>query len=90
VSWKLNQRPFPRAAIQGFPTQGRAALDPRLMDMAVQLLEIPEATILQAVEAKLDEGNLTADLIEGKEAVYLSAPLCQDRCRLPQGECVSL
>jgi exodeoxyribonuclease V alpha subunit len=43
------------------------------MNMAAQLLEIPEATILQAIEAELEEGNLTADLIEGKDAVYLSA-----------------
>ena len=63
-----------RHTLQQWSEQGHcAAYRDKLMDMAVQLLEIPESTILQAVEAELDEGNLTSDLIEGKESVYLSA-----------------
>lgn len=63
-----------RHTLQQWSEQGHcAAYRDKLLDMAVQLLKIPETTILQAVEAELDEGNLTADLIEGKEAVYLSA-----------------
>jgi len=60
--------------LQQWSEQGHcAAYSDKLMDMAVQLLEIPESTIPQAVEAELDEGNLTSDLIEGKESVYLSS-----------------
>ena len=64
-----------RHALQQWSEQGHcAAYRDKLVDMAVQLLEIPETTILQAIEAELDEGNLISEPIGGQDAVFL-APL---------------
>ena len=41
--------------------------------MAVQLMEIPEVTILQAIDAEIKEKNLVAKPINGKDAVFLAA-----------------
>jgi len=64
-----------RHTLQHWSEQGHcAAYRDKLIDMAVQLLEIPEPTILQAIEAELDEGNLISEAIGGQDAVFL-APL---------------
>jgi exodeoxyribonuclease V alpha subunit len=63
-----------RHVLQTWSEQGHcAAYRDKLVGMAVQLLEIPEATILQAVEAELAEGNLISEPIGEQEAVYLAA-----------------
>ena len=64
-----------RHTLQQWSEQGHcAAYREKLVDMAVQLLEIPEATILQAIAAELDEGNLISEIIGDQQAVFL-APL---------------
>ena len=41
------------------------------------------------LEAKNRLSSLIVAAEQGEE-VLIARPLCQDRCRLPQGECVSL
>ena len=66
-----------RHTLQQWADQGNcAAYRDQLVFMAVQLLEIPEATILQAIDAELEEKNLVAETIDSKDAVFL-APLYQ-------------
>ena len=66
-----------RHTLQQWADQGNcAAYRDQLVSMAVQLLEIPEATILQAIDAELEEKNLVAEVINDKDAVFL-APLYQ-------------
>ncbi|RQW83074.1 MAG: hypothetical protein EHM62_02650 [Methylococcus sp.] len=66
-----------RHTLQQWADQGNcAAYREQLVSMAVQLLEIPEGTILQAIDAELEEKNLVAEVINDKDAVFL-APLYQ-------------
>ncbi|MFM2006214.1 MAG: hypothetical protein RLZZ09_1869 [Pseudomonadota bacterium] len=66
-----------RHTLQQWADQGNcAAYREQLVSMAVQLLEIPEGTILQAIDAELAEKNLVAEVIDGQDAVFL-APLYQ-------------
>ncbi|WP_235282232.1 helix-hairpin-helix domain-containing protein [Methyloterricola oryzae] len=64
-----------RHALQQWSEQGHcAALRDTLIDMAAQLLEIPEPTLVQAIAEELDEGNLIAETVGEGEALFL-APL---------------
>jgi exodeoxyribonuclease V alpha subunit len=66
-----------RHTLQQWAEQGHcAAFREQLVAMAVQLLEIPETTILQAIDAEIAEKNLVPEIIDDKEAVFL-APLYQ-------------
>ncbi|MGZ9214342.1 MAG: SF1B family DNA helicase RecD2 [Candidatus Binatia bacterium] len=49
-----------------------AAFRDKLVEMAVQLLEIPENVIVQAIGAELAEENLVSELIDGQEALFLT------------------
>ena len=63
-----------RHALQTWSEQGHcAAYRDKLAEMAVQLLEIPEAIILQAIGAEITEGNLVSEPIADQEAIYLAA-----------------
>ena len=63
--------------MQQWAEQGHcAAYHDKLVEMTVQLLAIPEATILQAIQAELDEKNLVGEMIKDQAAVFL-APLYQ-------------
>jgi exodeoxyribonuclease V alpha subunit len=63
-----------RHVLQVWAEQGHcAAYCGALMDMAVSLLGIPEATIAEAIAAELQEKNLCSERVEGEELVYLSA-----------------
>ena len=64
-----------RHTLQQWSEQGHcASYRDKLSDMAVQLLEIPQATIVEGIEAELEEGNLISEIIEDQEAEFL-APL---------------
>jgi exodeoxyribonuclease V alpha subunit len=64
-----------RHVLQEWSGDGHCAAfrDP-LVERAVQLLEIPENVILQAIAGELAEENLVSELIDGQEALFL-APL---------------
>jgi exodeoxyribonuclease V alpha subunit len=49
-----------------------AAFRDKLVEMAVQLLEIPENVIVQAIAGELAEDNLVSELIDGQEALFLT------------------
>jgi exodeoxyribonuclease V alpha subunit len=49
-----------------------AAYRDQLVEMAVQLLEIPENVIVQAIVAELAEENLVSERIDGQEALFLT------------------
>ncbi len=62
-----------RHALQVWSEQGHcAAPREKLVDLAVKLLAIPETVIDQAIDAELEEENLTADLVEGGSLIYLT------------------
>lgn len=63
-----------RHVLQDWSEQGHcAAFRERLVEMSVELLEIPEATIVAAIAAELAEQNLVAEPIQDQPAVYLAA-----------------
>jgi len=63
-----------RHVLQTWSEQGHCtAYREKLVEMAVQLLEIPAATLLQAIEAEIAEGNLISEPLADQEAVYLAA-----------------
>ena len=63
-----------RHVLQTWSEQGHcAAYRDTLVDMAMPLLEIPEAILRQAIDAELEEGNLIGESIGDQEAVYLAA-----------------
>jgi exodeoxyribonuclease V alpha subunit len=49
-----------------------AAFRDKLVEMAVQLLEIPDNVIEQAIGEELAEENLVSELIDGQEALFLT------------------
>ncbi|MGZ9128973.1 MAG: SF1B family DNA helicase RecD2, partial [Candidatus Binatia bacterium] len=49
-----------------------AAFRDKLVEMAVQLLEIPDNVIKQAIGEELAEENLVSELIDGQEALFLT------------------
>jgi exodeoxyribonuclease V alpha subunit len=49
-----------------------AAFRDKLVEMAVQLLEIPEDVIVQAIAGELAEENLVSEIIDGQEALFLT------------------
>ncbi|MGZ8929433.1 MAG: SF1B family DNA helicase RecD2, partial [Methylosarcina sp.] len=49
-----------------------AAFRDKLVEMAVQLLEIPEKVIVQAIAGELAEENLVSEMIDGQEALFLT------------------
>ncbi len=49
-----------------------AAFREKLVEMAVQLLDIPENIIGQAIGEELAEENLVSEIIDGQEALFLS------------------
>jgi len=49
-----------------------AAFRDKLVEMAVQLLEIPENVIVQAIGEELAEENLVSEIIDGQEALFLT------------------
>ena len=53
-----------------------AAFDEQLQGAACKLLEIPAPIIAQAITAELAEGNLVAEAIDGRPALFLT-PLCR-------------
>jgi exodeoxyribonuclease V alpha subunit len=53
-----------------------AAFDEQLRDAACKLLEIPAPVIAEAISAELAEGNLMAEAIDGRPALFLT-PLCR-------------
>ena len=62
-----------RHALQIWSEQGHcAAPRDKLVSMAVQLLEIPQATIEQAIAAELSAENLTGEATENGELLYLT------------------
>jgi exodeoxyribonuclease V alpha subunit len=62
-----------RHALQVWSEQGHcAAPREKLVDMAAQLLDIPEATIEAAIGAELDAENLTGEPTEAGEWLYLA------------------
>lgn len=82
-----------RHVLQEWSSDGHcAAAREALGDMAVKLLEIPAPIIEAAISAELVEGNLTAEVIDQHEAVFLT-PLyraevgcANNLLRLKQGE----
>jgi exodeoxyribonuclease V alpha subunit len=50
-----------------------AAYRDHLVRMAVQLLVIPEATIIEAIDAELQAGNLVAEALGDQPAIFLAA-----------------
>ena len=63
-----------RHVLQAWSAQGHcAAYRNTLVEKAMPLLEIPEATIRQAIDAELQEGHLIGETIGGQEAIYLAA-----------------
>jgi exodeoxyribonuclease V alpha subunit len=64
-----------RHVLQEWSSDGHCAAfrDP-LVERAVQLLEIPENVIVQAIAGELAEENLVSELIDDQEALFL-APL---------------
>lgn len=46
---------------------------PQLIELAVKLLEIPEAAIREAIDAELADGTLVADTVDGQPSVFLAA-----------------
>jgi len=69
-----------RHALQRWSEQGHcAAYRDKLTAMAGQLLAIPEATILQAIGAEIEAGNLMGEAMGGGEAVFLT-PLYRAEC----------
>lgn len=62
-----------RHVLQEWSGEGHcAAARDTLCDMAVKLLEIPAPIIDEAITAELVEGNLTAEVIDLHEAVFLT------------------
>jgi exodeoxyribonuclease V alpha subunit len=62
-----------RHVLKEWSEQGHcAALRPKLIELAVTLLEIPESVIVQAVDAELQAGNLIGERVGGLEALFLT------------------
>ena len=49
-----------------------AATRQTLLDMAVKLLEIPASVIDKGISTELTEGNLTAEIIDQYETIFLT------------------
>jgi exodeoxyribonuclease V alpha subunit len=63
-----------RHVLQQWAEQGHCtAPREKLIEMAVTLLEIPQATIEKAIETELLEKNLIQDIIAGQELLYLNS-----------------
>ncbi len=62
-----------RHVLKEWSEQGHcAALRPKLIELAVKLLEISEPVIVQAVDAELQAGNLVSDIVNDQEALFLT------------------
>ncbi len=62
-----------RHVLQEWSSEGHcAAIRETLCDMAVKLLEIPAPIIDEGITAELVEGNLTAEIIDQHEAIFLT------------------
>jgi exodeoxyribonuclease V alpha subunit len=76
-----------RHVLQEWSSDGHcAAFRDQLIEMAVQLLEIPEDVIVQAIAGELAEENLVSEMIDGQEALFLTPLYCAaNLLRLLQG-----
>ncbi len=62
-----------RHVLKEWSEQGHcAAFRPKLIELAVMLLEIPESVIVQAMDAELYAGNLISDTVNDQEALFLT------------------
>ncbi len=62
-----------RHVLQAFADDGHCAVNQdELVDTAAALLDIPVSTIERAIDLELQEGNLTAESLEGKPCLFLT------------------
>ena len=60
--------------LQEFSNKGHcAALQEKLLKAAIQILEIPEEIILNAINSEIEAKNLVADFIDEQPCLYLTA-----------------
>ena len=63
-----------RHVLQEFASEGHCAIERnKLIKSSVELLEIPEAIITQAISNEINNKNLVADVINGEECIFLAA-----------------